>query len=63
MSDSQRKKALMESVPTGLFTNGERRASADGSSFAVEDPATELVLTRAANAQPIDGLEALDAAV
>jgi succinate-semialdehyde dehydrogenase/glutarate-semialdehyde dehydrogenase len=53
----------MESVPTGLFTNGERRASADGSSFAVEDPATELVLTRAANARPIDGLEALDAAV
>ena len=63
MSDSQRERALLESVPTGLFINGEWRASADSSTFAVEDPATGLVLTRVANARPVDGLEALDAAV
>ena len=63
MVDAQREAALLQSLPTGLFINGQWRDSADGSTFAVEDPATGLQLTRVADAQPDDGVAALDAAV
>lgn len=60
---AEREKALIDSLPTGLFIGGEWRGSHDNSTFAVEDPATGQVLTRVADARPEDGLAALDAAV
>jgi len=60
---AEREKALIESLPKGLFIGGEWRDSSDGSTFAVEDPSTGQVLTRVADARSEDGLAALDAAV
>jgi succinate-semialdehyde dehydrogenase/glutarate-semialdehyde dehydrogenase len=56
-------KESLDSVPTGLFINGEWRDSSDGSTIDVEDPATGATLTSVASATPADGVAALDAAV
>lgn len=49
-------------IPTGLLIGGHWRASADGRTFTVEDPATELPLAEVAAATPSDALAALAAA-
>ncbi len=54
--------AALESVPTQLFVNGTWRNAADGSTFAVFNPATETLLAEVANASEADALAALDAA-
>ncbi len=56
-------KALIESVPKGLFIGGAWRGSSDGKVFEVQDPATGSVLTSVADATVDDGTAALDAAV
>jgi succinate-semialdehyde dehydrogenase/glutarate-semialdehyde dehydrogenase len=56
-------KALIESVPKGLFIGGGWRGSSDGKVFEVHDPATGSVLTSVADATVDDGTAALDAAV
>jgi succinate-semialdehyde dehydrogenase / glutarate-semialdehyde dehydrogenase len=55
--------ALLSSVPTGLLIGGTWRDASDGSTFAVEDPATGRTLTHVADATVADGTAALDAAV
>ncbi|MDV3221203.1 NAD-dependent succinate-semialdehyde dehydrogenase [Intrasporangium sp.] len=55
--------SALESVPKGLLIAGEWRDSSDGSTLAVEDPATGEVLTHVADATVEDGRAALDAAV
>ena len=55
--------ALLSSVPTQLLIGGSWRDAADGSTFAVEDPATGRTLTHVADATVADGTAALDAAV
>jgi len=55
--------SLLDSVPTGLFIGGTWRDSSDGSTLAVEDPATGRTLTHVADASVADGRAALDAAV
>ncbi len=55
--------ALLSSVPTQLLIGGSWRDAADGSTFAVEDPATGRTLTHVADATVADGKAALDAAV
>ncbi len=54
---------LLERTPTGLYVGGVWRASGDGSTIDVEDPATGQVLTSVADATVEDGRAALDAAV
>jgi succinate-semialdehyde dehydrogenase/glutarate-semialdehyde dehydrogenase len=53
-------KALLSSVPTGLWIGGEERAAS--STFDVLNPATDEVLISIADATPQDGIAALDAA-
>jgi succinate-semialdehyde dehydrogenase/glutarate-semialdehyde dehydrogenase len=56
-------KSLLDRVNTGLFIGGSWRASSDGATLAVEDPATGRTLTTVADATVADGRAALDAAV
>ncbi len=56
-------KALIDSVPKGLFIAGEWRDCSDGARIEVHDPATGGVLTEVADASVADGRAALDAAV
>ena len=53
-------RALLSTVPTGLWIGGEERAGS--STFDVLNPATDEVLVAIANATPEDGIAALDAA-
>ncbi|HEX5967499.1 MAG TPA: NAD-dependent succinate-semialdehyde dehydrogenase [Intrasporangium sp.] len=55
--------SVIETVPKGLFIAGEWRDSSDGSTLAVDDPATGEILTHVADATVADGRAALDAAV
>ncbi|MDC5698156.1 NAD-dependent succinate-semialdehyde dehydrogenase [Intrasporangium calvum] len=55
--------SVLDSVPKGLFIAGEWRDSSDGSTLAVDDPATGEILTHVADATVEDGKAALDAAV
>ena len=55
--------SVLDTVPKGLFIAGEWRDSSDGSSLAVDDPATGEILTHVADATVDDGRAALDAAV
>lgn len=55
--------AAASGVPTGLFVDGHWKGAADGSSFAVHDPATGQVIADVADATPADAIDALDAAV
>jgi succinate-semialdehyde dehydrogenase / glutarate-semialdehyde dehydrogenase len=56
-------KALLESVPDGLFIGGEWSPAISGSTLDVHDPATGEVIKSIANAAVEDGAAALDAAV
>jgi len=60
---AERERALIESVPTGLYIGGEWREAEGGKRFGVEDPATGQLLLEIADASPADGMAALDAAV
>ena len=53
---------LLGRVPTGLHIAGQWRDAASGKSFDVEDPATQTVIARVADAGAEDGVAALDAA-
>jgi len=55
--------ALLASVPTRLFINGEWVAASAGRTLDVIDPATGAVLASIADANVADGAAALDAAV
>jgi succinate-semialdehyde dehydrogenase/glutarate-semialdehyde dehydrogenase len=61
--DTAREKAVLDRTPKGLFIGGEWRDSSSGTTFGVEDPATELTLTEVANGTPADSVAALDACV
>jgi succinate-semialdehyde dehydrogenase / glutarate-semialdehyde dehydrogenase len=56
-------KALLESVPDGLFIGGEWSPAISGSTLGVHDPATGEVIKTIADAAVEDGAAALDAAV
>ncbi|MET4002947.1 succinate-semialdehyde dehydrogenase/glutarate-semialdehyde dehydrogenase [Arthrobacter sp. UYCu511] len=60
---TERERALLASVPTGLLINGEWRPAASGKTFVVEDPSTGQALVEVADAGAEDGAAALDAAV
>ncbi len=55
--------ALLRAVPKQLFIGGSWRDASDGSTFAVEDPATGRTLADVADGSVADGKAALDAAV
>ncbi|MBC7724061.1 MAG: NAD-dependent succinate-semialdehyde dehydrogenase [Burkholderiaceae bacterium] len=55
-------RALLATIPTGLFIGGEWRDASDGGTFDVCDPSTGEVLLRVADATPEDGMAALAAA-
>jgi succinate-semialdehyde dehydrogenase/glutarate-semialdehyde dehydrogenase len=61
-SASDSRSAVLERVPKQLFIGGRWRDAGGGGTLAVEDPATGEPLVRVADAQPADGLAALDAA-
>ncbi|SEJ32382.1 NAD-dependent succinate-semialdehyde dehydrogenase [Demequina mangrovi] len=56
-------RALLDSVPTGLFLAGEWTAASSGGTLDVTDPSTGEVLASIADATPDDARRALDAAV
>jgi succinate-semialdehyde dehydrogenase/glutarate-semialdehyde dehydrogenase len=62
MSDEARERAVLESVPTGLFIGGRWRDAEGGGTLAVEDPSTGATLTEVADGQPGDATAALAAA-
>src|SRR5262245_51593504 len=53
----------LPSVPTDLLIGGRWQPAACGRTISVVNPATEGVLARVADADEVDGLAALDAAV
>lgn len=53
---------MISSAPTELFIDGAWRSARDGGTFPVEDPATEQILARVADATVEDGREAAAAA-
>jgi len=61
-SSAERERAVVASVPTGLFVGGQWREASGGARFPVLDPSTGACLVEVANAAPADGLAALDAA-
>ncbi len=66
MGDSMvttREAAAVDAVPRELFVGGEWRAATTGATLDVLDPSTGAVLCAVADAQPGDGVAALDAAV
>jgi succinate-semialdehyde dehydrogenase / glutarate-semialdehyde dehydrogenase len=62
-ASGDRERAVLDGVRTGLFIRGEWRPATGGKRFAVDDPATQEVLTEVADATVEDGRAALDAAV
>jgi len=63
MSLSVREQKVVSAVPTRLRIGGEWVDAEGGATFEVLDPATGEVLCTVADAQPADGMAALDAAV
>ena len=61
--DTAREKAVLDRTPKGLFIGGEWRDASSGTTFGIEDPATEQTLTEVANGTPADSVAALDACV
>ncbi|WP_166789710.1 NAD-dependent succinate-semialdehyde dehydrogenase [Cryobacterium fucosi] len=59
---AEAERALLASVPTGLFIGGQWREAADGGTFDVRDPSTGDVLLSIADATPADGDAALASA-
>ena len=56
-------KALITSLPTGLFIGGQWREASDGGTLDVIDPSTGEKILAIASATAVDGATALDAAV
>ncbi len=54
---------LLDAVPTLLYIGGEWVAASGGATFDVTDPSTGAVIATIADASPVDGMLALDAAV
>ena len=54
--------AVLQSVPTTLYIDGQWRAASAGGTLAVVDPSTEQPLVEVADAQVEDALQALGAA-
>ncbi|KRF37261.1 NAD-dependent succinate-semialdehyde dehydrogenase [Nocardioides sp. Soil805] len=54
---------VLDAVPTGLWIEGGEVAADGDRTLPVHDPATGEVLTEVADASPVDGVRALDAAV
>src|SRR6266566_7190767 len=54
--------AVLANVPRELYVGGEWRAALGGKTLAVEDPSTQEVLVKVADAAPEDALAALAAA-
>ncbi|MFI9504867.1 NAD-dependent succinate-semialdehyde dehydrogenase [Nocardia sp. NPDC052566] len=54
--------ALLASLPTGLWIDGQQAKASEGATFPVHDPATGEVLLEVADATAGDGARALDAA-
>ncbi|HEY6425420.1 MAG TPA: NAD-dependent succinate-semialdehyde dehydrogenase [Pseudonocardiaceae bacterium] len=63
MSSTDRERAVVGAVPTELYINGRWRPASGGKTFDVEDPSTAKMLCAVADADPEDGMAALDAAV
>lgn len=61
--EQTRELAVLDAVDKLLFIGGEWRPGTDGGTFPVVDPATGEVLCEVADASPVDGMTALDAAV
>ena len=61
MSDGERERTVVGSVPTGLRIGGKARET--GRTFPVEDPSTGEVIAQVSDAGPDEGRAALDAAV
>jgi succinate-semialdehyde dehydrogenase/glutarate-semialdehyde dehydrogenase len=59
--DTAHEKAVLDRTPKGLFIGGDWRDSSSGTTFGIEDPATEQTLTEVANGTPADSVAALDA--
>ncbi len=59
----ERERAVVQSVPTGLYIGGEWREAASGARFVVEDPATGEEIATVADASEADARAAVDAAV
>ncbi|MGO1464569.1 MAG: aldehyde dehydrogenase family protein, partial [Candidatus Corynebacterium faecigallinarum] len=62
MTESTTTSAILKDVPTGLLINGQWRDSSDGSTYDVENPATEEHLATLASATSEDADAAHDAA-
>ncbi|HET9058490.1 MAG TPA: NAD-dependent succinate-semialdehyde dehydrogenase [Acidimicrobiales bacterium] len=60
LSDHERK--VLAALPSGLLIGGEWGPAGGSRTFAVQDPATEQEIARAADATPDDARAALDAA-
>ncbi|WEG09705.1 NAD-dependent succinate-semialdehyde dehydrogenase [Microbacterium horticulturae] len=60
---AEKEAELLERIPTGLFIGGEWVAASGGKTFDVHDPSTGKVIRTIADASPVDGIRALDAAV
>ncbi|UER53951.1 NAD-dependent succinate-semialdehyde dehydrogenase [Kineosporiaceae bacterium SCSIO 59966] len=60
---SERERAVLDAVPTGLLIGGTWREAASGRRLDVEDPATGQVIATVADADVQDGDAALTAAV
>jgi len=60
--DAAREKSLVDATPKGVFVGGEWRDSGAGTTFSVEDPATQQMLCEVADGAADDARAALDAA-
>jgi succinate-semialdehyde dehydrogenase/glutarate-semialdehyde dehydrogenase len=58
-----RERAVVDSVPRGLFIGGEWREASGGATLEVEDPSTGESIASVADATPGDATAALDACV
>lgn len=63
MSNTERERRIVSNVPAGLLIGGEWGPAEAGATFAVEDPSTGETLCDVPDANPADGMRALDAAV
>lgn len=63
MTTGDREFTLLSSVPDGLLVAGRWRPASSGATLDVQDPATGETVRSIADAEPDDGLAALDAAV
>jgi succinate-semialdehyde dehydrogenase / glutarate-semialdehyde dehydrogenase len=63
MADHDSEQAVLDAVPTKLYIGGRWRPATGAGTLPVEDPSTGEALIEVADAQPVDALEALAAAV